>query len=51
MVRLVQLGESRSLTVTDEHGAQSRRSWDRRDVLRSALVLAMILMAYLYFRG
>ena len=38
-------------TVSDEQRAQSRTSWDRRDVLGSALVLAMILMAYLYFRG
>jgi len=38
-------------TVTDEHRAASRASWDRRDVLGSAAVLVMILMAYLYFRG
>jgi SSS family solute:Na+ symporter len=38
-------------TVTDEHRAESRASWDRRDVLGSAAVLIMILMAYLYFRG
>jgi len=38
-------------TVTDEHRAESRASWDRRDVLGSAAVLVMILMAYLYFRG
>lgn len=38
-------------TATDEHRAQSRASWDRRDVPGSALVLVMILMAYRYFRG
>ena len=38
-------------TVTDEHRAESRASWDKRDVLGSAAVLIMILMAYLYFRG
>jgi SSS family solute:Na+ symporter len=38
-------------TVTDEDRVQSRSSWDRRDVLGSAAVLVMILMAYLYFRG
>ena len=38
-------------TVTDQQRAQSRTSWDRRDVLGSGLVLAMIVMAYLYFRG
>jgi SSS family solute:Na+ symporter len=38
-------------TVTEEHRAESRASWDRRDVLGSAAVLIMILMAYLYFRG
>ncbi|MFH1763226.1 MAG: Na+/glucose cotransporter, partial [Gemmatimonadota bacterium] len=38
-------------TVTDEHRAESRASWDRRDVIGSVVVLVMILMAYLYFRG
>lgn len=38
-------------TVTDEHRAQSRGSWDYRDVLGSVLVLVMITLAYLYFRG
>jgi SSS family solute:Na+ symporter len=38
-------------TVTDEHRAESRASWDRREVLGSAAVLIMILVAYLYFRG
>jgi SSS family solute:Na+ symporter len=38
-------------TVTDEHRAESRSSWDRRDVIASAAVLVMIAIAYLYFRG
>jgi solute:Na+ symporter, SSS family len=38
-------------TVSEEHRAESRASWDRRDVLGSAAVLLMILAAYLYFRG
>jgi SSS family solute:Na+ symporter len=38
-------------TVTDEDRAESRASWDQRDVIGSVAVLVMILMAYLYFRG
>jgi len=38
-------------TVTDEHRAESRASWDWRDIFGSAAVLVMILLAYLYFRG
>ena len=38
-------------TVTDEHRAESRRSWDRKDVIASAAVLVMIAVAYIYFRG
>jgi SSS family solute:Na+ symporter len=38
-------------TATDEHRAESRASWSRRDVIGSAAVLILILMAYLYFRG
>jgi SSS family solute:Na+ symporter len=38
-------------TVTDEHKRESRASWDARDVVSSALVLALILAAYLYFVG
>jgi SSS family solute:Na+ symporter len=38
-------------TVTDEHRAASRGSWDARDVIASAVVLVMIAAAYLYFRG
>ena len=38
-------------TVTDEHRAESRRSWGSIDVIGSVAVLVMILLAYLYFRG
>ena len=38
-------------TATDEDRRRTRASWDWRDVLTSALVLAFILGAYLYFRG
>lgn len=38
-------------TVTDEHKEESRKSWDLRDVLSSALVIVLILAAYLYFTG
>ena len=38
-------------TVTDEHRAESRRSWDGRDVAGSVVVLVLIALAYLYFRG
>ncbi len=38
-------------TVTDEDRAKTFASWDWRDVAASALILACILGAYLYFRG
>ena len=38
-------------TVNDEQRRQTRRSWTRWDVVASCAVLAMILMAYLYFNG
>jgi solute:Na+ symporter, SSS family len=38
-------------TVSDEHKAITRRSWDYRDVAGSAAVLLFIALAYLYFRG
>lgn len=38
-------------TITDEHRRESRASWDWRDVAASVLVVALILAAYLYFRG
>ena len=38
-------------TVTHEHRAVSRASWNRWDVVASAAVLGGILAAYLYFTG
>jgi solute:Na+ symporter, SSS family len=38
-------------TVSAQDQAQSRASWDRRDVLASGAVLLLILIAYLYFQG
>jgi len=38
-------------TVTNEHRAETRRSWNRWDVISSGVVLALILAAYLYFNG
>ncbi len=38
-------------TATESHDAETRRSWDWRDVAASAFVLCAILGAYLYFRG
>jgi SSS family solute:Na+ symporter len=38
-------------TRTEEHKKESRASWTRGDVFASALVLALILCAYLYFVG
>ena len=38
-------------TATGEDNRRTRASWDWRDVLSSAVVLAAILGAYLYFRG
>ena len=38
-------------TATAEDRRRTRASWDWRDVLASAVVLACILGAYLYFRG
>jgi SSS family solute:Na+ symporter len=38
-------------TVAAADRAQSRGSWDRRDVIGSGVVLLLILAAYLYFRG
>jgi len=38
-------------TVTSEDRHKSRASWGRGDVLGSAAVLVLILVAYLYFRG
>ncbi len=38
-------------TLTDEHRAVSRSSWNAIDVMASLAVLAAILVAYLYFVG
>ena len=38
-------------TATAEDRAKTRASWDWRDLITSAVVLAFILGAYLYFRG
>jgi SSS family solute:Na+ symporter len=38
-------------TVTAEQRQRTRTSWDRRDVITSAVVLLFILAAYLYFNG
>jgi len=38
-------------TVTAEQKRVTRASWDRRDVIGSAVVLLLILCAYLYFNG
>ena len=38
-------------TVTTSDRAQSRASWSGREVIASAIVLVLILAAYLYFRG
>ena len=38
-------------TVTTNQRLESRRSWDGRDVLGSAVVLALIVVAYVYFNG
>ncbi len=37
-------------TMTDADRSQTRQSWDWRDVLSSAAIVAAILGAYLYFR-
>ncbi len=38
-------------TVTAQDRASSRASWSAREVIASAVVLVLILAAYLYFRG
>jgi len=38
-------------TVTADHRRASRESWNRWDVINSVVVLVLILLAYLYFRG
>jgi SSS family solute:Na+ symporter len=38
-------------TVTLEQKAETRRSWNHWDVINTAIVLALILTAYVYFSG
>jgi SSS family solute:Na+ symporter len=38
-------------TMTDEDHRQSRSSWSAKEVIASVTVLAIILIAYLYFTG
>jgi len=38
-------------TATAEHREESRRSWNKWDVITSCAVLGLILLAYLYFTG
>jgi SSS family solute:Na+ symporter len=38
-------------TASEEDRRRTRESWDMRDILASAVVLAAIIGAYLYFRG
>ncbi|NBC29188.1 MAG: sodium/solute symporter [Spirochaetes bacterium] len=38
-------------TILDEHRAESKSSYNKWDVIASALVLVLIIAAYLYFRG
>jgi len=38
-------------TTTDEDRVRTRASWDKREVLASAFILACILGAYIYFSG
>jgi SSS family solute:Na+ symporter len=38
-------------TATAEDRSRTRASWEKRDVLASAFILACILGAYIYFTG
>lgn len=38
-------------TMTDQDRVETRASWETKDVIASCLVIALILSAYLYFRG
>ena len=38
-------------TVTDEHRQESRGSWGRVEVVSSAIVVVLIVIAYVYFTG
>ena len=37
--------------MSDDHRRESRASWSQIDVVNSGVVLALILVAYLYFNG
>ena len=49
--RLEQLTGLTYATITPEARVASRASWGTREVVTSAVVLVLILAAYLYFRG
>jgi SSS family solute:Na+ symporter len=38
-------------TMTEEHKIETRKSWNKLDVISSCIVLGLILLAYLYFTG
>jgi SSS family solute:Na+ symporter len=38
-------------TMSEDHRAETRASWNKWDVISSGIVLLLILMAYLYFTG
>jgi SSS family solute:Na+ symporter len=38
-------------TATDEDRARTQASWEKKDVFFSAVILACILGAYIYFSG
>ncbi len=38
-------------TTTEEHRRESRASWSRGDVIASVVLIALIVMAYIYFTG
>jgi SSS family solute:Na+ symporter len=38
-------------TATAEHKEETRKSWNRWDVINSCAVMALIILAYLYFNG
>jgi len=38
-------------TISEDHRSESRKSWNRWDVINSCFVLSLILIAYVYFVG
>jgi len=38
-------------TVTEDHKKESRASWSKKEVIASCIVVALILLAYIYFSG